>query len=300
MSIAPPTPRMIGIIDRILAVLAWGCQIAAAAFYLGVTFTSDTWRKTLDHDPFFSITVWLVAVCLPLVWMTGLREEQLCYYDRRARALQRKVRTFGHVGALFIAAASAADNHKDRIGLWAVMGMAALISTGTWSAWMRSRELPPEDQAVIDAIHDREAQQAAASYDISEKERRRERLNAIVTGLGYQITDTPSEQSREEAPEQTHHWPVPAGKHAPLVYFISNGNRIKIGTSTELKRRIRTLALRAENVALLLNGDRRLERQLHTQFADLRIGNSEWFAYESPLTDYVTDQNRLARKEEAK
>jgi hypothetical protein len=123
MSIAPPTPRMIGIIDRILAVLAWGCQIGAAVLYLGVTFTSDTWRKTLAHDPAFSINV---------------------------------------------------------------------------------------------------------------------------------------------------------------------------------RRRIRTLALRAENVALLQNGDRRIERQLHQQFADLRIGNTEWFAYETPLTDYVTEQNRLARKEEAK
>jgi hypothetical protein len=299
MSIAPPTPRMIGIIDRILAVLAWGCQIGAATLYLGVTFTSDTWRKTLAHDPFFSINVWLFSAGLALVWMTGLREEQLSYYNRRARTLQRKVRTFGHAGTLFIAAASAADNHKDRIGLWAVMGMAVMISTGTWAAWMQTRALPVEDQAVIDAIHDREAQQTAASYDLSEKERRRERLSAIVAGLGYQLTEQTA-----PAPKQTDtnhiRWTVPSGKHAPLVYFIRNGNRIKIGTSTELKRRIRTLALRAENVALLLQGDRRLERQLHNQFADLRIGNTEWFAYEAPLTDYVADQNRLARKEQAK
>lgn len=299
MSIAPPTPRMIGIIDRILAVLAWGCQIGAAAFYLGVTFTSDTWRKTLDHDPVFSINVWLVAVGLALMWMTGLREEQIRYYDRRARALQRRVRIFGHTGALFIAAASAADNHKDRIGLWAVMGMAALISTGTWAAWMQTRALPTEDQAVIDAIHDREAQQAAAAFDASEKEQRRQRLSAIVSGLGYELTETQT-PAVQQADTDHARWAVPSGKHAPLVYFIRNGNRVKIGTSTELKRRIRTLALRADNVALLIEGDRRLERQLHTQFADLRIGNTEWFAYEAPLTDYIADQNRLARKEQAK
>ncbi|NUS25049.1 MAG: GIY-YIG nuclease family protein [Streptomyces sp.] len=300
MAIAPPTPRMIGIIDRILATLAWGCQIGAAVLYLAITFQSDTWRNMLAHDPAYTINVWLFAVAMALMWMTALREEQAHYYNRRVRTFQRKVRTFGHFGALFIAAASAADNHKDRIGIWAVMGMAVLISTGTWSAWMKTRALPAEDQAVIDAIHDREAQQAAAAYDLSEKERRRERLNAIVTGLGYQLTDHPAPATQQEADTDHAFWTVPSGKHAPLVYFIRNGNRMKIGTTAELKRRIRTLALRAENVALLLDGDRRLERQLHDQFADLRIGNSEWFAYESPLTDYVTNQNRLARKEEAK
>jgi len=290
---------MIGIIDRILGVLAWACQIGAAALYLGITFTADVWRKTLTKDPVFAINVWLAAAALALVWMTGLREEQTRYYDRRARAFQRKVRNFGHVGALFIAAASAADNQRDRIGMWALMGMAVVISTGTWSAWMQCRALPAEDQAVIDAIHDREAQQAAAAYDLSEKEQRRERLSAIVSSLGYQLTE-----QTQQAPQQddTNHvrWTIPTGKHAPVVYFIRNGNRIKIGTSTELKRRIRTLALRAENVALLLDGDRHRERQLHHQFADLRIGNSEWFAYEAPLTDYVIEQNRLARKEQAK
>lgn len=299
MAIAPPTPRLIGIIDRLLAVLAWGCQIGAAVLYLGVTFTSDVWRKTFAQDPVYTINVWVFAVGLALMWMTGLREEQARYYNRRVRTFQRKVRAFGHFGVLFIAAASAADNHRDRIGMWALMGMAAVLATGTWAAWMKTRMLPAEDQAVIDAIHDREAQQTAAAYDSSEKERRRQRLNAIVSSLGYELTET---QTPAVQPADTNHvtWTVPSGKHAPLVYFIRNGNRMKIGTSTELKRRIRTLALRAENVALLLDGDRRLERKLHDQFADLRIGDTEWFAYEPPLTDYIADQNRLARKEQAK
>lgn len=290
---------MVGIIDRVLAILAWTCQVAAACLYLAVTFQSHTWRDLLHHEPAFSINVWLCAAGMALVWMTALREEQANYYNRRIRTFQRKVRIFGHTGTLFIAAASAADNQKDRLGLWIVMAMAALISVGTWAAWMQTRMLPPEDQAVIDAIHDREAQQAAEAYDLSEKERRHDRLSAIVAGLGYQLTET-----ERPAPQQTDTssftWAVPSGKHAPLVYFIRNGNRMKIGTSTELKRRIRTLALRAENVALLLNGGKPLERDLHKQFADLRIGNTEWFAYDGALITFVTDQNRLARKEEAK
>ncbi|MFD1309019.1 GIY-YIG nuclease family protein [Streptomyces kaempferi] len=299
MTTARPTPRMIGIIDRALAILAWTCQAGAAALYLAVTFQSDAWRKMLAHDPVYTISVWGCAVGLALVWMTGLREEQVHYYNRRVRIYQRKVRTYGHGGLLFIAASSAADQ-KDRIGMWAVMGMAVLISSGTWAAWMQTRTLPAEDQAVIDAIHDREAQQASEAYDTSEKERRRERLSAIVAGLGYELTDTPDQPAPDDEPP-AHRWQIPARKHSPLVYFIRNGNRVKIGTSTEVKRRIRTLALRAENVVLLLDGGQPLERDLHKQFADLRIGNTEWFAYEGALVDYVHAQTaRLTREDQQK
>lgn len=298
MTTARPTPRMIGIIDRALATLAWTCQAGAAALYLTVTFQSDAWRKMLAHDPAYTISVWACAVGLALVWMTGLREEQAHYYNRRIRTYQRKIRNFGHFGLLFIAAASAADQ-KDRIGLWALVGMAVLLSAGTWAAWMQTRTLPAEDQAVIDAIHDREAQQAAEAYDASEKELRRERLSAIVSGLGYQLTDKPAQPAPQDE-QPADRWQIPARKHAPLVYFIRNGNRLKIGTSTDLKRRIRTLALRAENVVLLLDGGKPLESDLHKQFSDLRIGNTEWFAYDVPLINFIADQNRLARKEEAK
>lgn len=298
MTAVRPTPRVIAIIDRILATLAWTCQIGAAVLYLAVTFQSDVWRDNLSKNPTPSISAWGFAVGMTLVWMTALREEQIHFYNRRIRVTQRKARTIGHLSVLFIAVASSIGQ-KDRIGLWALMGMCVLLSTGTWGAWMKTQLLPAEDQAVIDAIHDREAQQAAAAFDASEKEQRRQRLSAIVSGLGYELTDTQT-PAVQEADTNHVRWSVPSGKHAHLVYFIRNGNRIKIGTSTELKRRIRTLALRAENVALLLPGDRRLERQLHNQFADLRIGNTEWFAYEAPLTDYIADQNRLARKEQAK
>lgn len=289
---------MIAVIDRILATLAWACQIGAAVLYLAVTFQSDVWRDNWSKDPMPSLSAWGFSVGMTLLWMIALREEQTHFYNRRIRVTQRKARIIGHLSVLFIAVVSAISE-KDRVGLWAFMGMCVLLSTGTWGAWMQSRLLPAEDQAVIDAIHDREAQQAAAAFDASEKEQRRQRLSAIVSSLGYELSET---QTPAVQPADANHvrWAVPSGKHAPLVYFIRNGNRIKIGTSTELKRRIRTLALRAENVALLLDGDRRLERQLHNQFKDLRIGDTEWFAYEAPLTDYIADQNRLARKEEAK
>jgi hypothetical protein len=267
---------MIRNIDRILGVLAWGCQIGTAAFCLFVTLQPVVWHKMWAQDPYSTISVWVFVVGMALLWMLSQYQEQTNLYNRRLRTLYRKARVLGHGSVLFFAAVTASVQ-KDRIGLWVVMGMCALLSIGTWSGWIQTRILPAEDQAIIDAIHDREAQQAAAAYDISEKERRRERLSAIVAGLGYQLTDAQTSAGIHEEPSAIC-WQIPAGKHASLVYFIRNGNRMKIGTSTELKRRIRTLALRAENVALLYDGDRRLERQYLQRFSDLRIGSTEWFA----------------------
>lgn len=154
---------------------------------------------------------------------------------------------------------------------------------------MQARLLPDEDQAIIDALISREAAQRAAIHDASEREKRRARLTEIVESLGYVLPDAPAHASTlADAPAVR--WTIPVGKHTPLVYFIRNGNRMKIGTTTDLKRRIRTLALRPENVTLLVEGDQRRERAYHKQFADLRIGRTEWFAYEGPLTDYVHDQ----------
>ncbi|MFJ7297520.1 GIY-YIG nuclease family protein [Streptomyces collinus] len=294
-----PSARAIVIIDRFLGILAWASQVGAAVLYLAITAQPAVWRPMLDKDWVPAVCAWGFVAGMTMIWMAGLRQEQIHFYNHRERRAQRRTWAVGHASVLFFAALSASAN-DERLGMWAILAMGTLASLLTWGAWMRTKELPDEDQAVIDALHDRQAQQAAAAFDISEKERRRERLSAIVATLGYQLTDTPAGQSRQEASEQTHRWQVPAGKHAPLVYFISNGNRMKIGTSTELKRRIRTLALRAENVTLLLDGGKPLERKYHDQFADLRIGNTEWFAYESPLTDFIAEQNRSARKEQAK
>jgi hypothetical protein len=287
---------MTGIIDRVLGALAWACQIGSATLYLAVMFQPVVWHQMWNDDPFSTISIWVFVVGMALLWMLAQYQEQTHFYNRRMRTLYRKGRVLGHGTVLFFAALAAAVQ-KDRIGLWVVMGMCLLLSLGTWSGWMQTRLLPPEDQAVIDAIHDREAQQAATAYDASEKERRRERLSAIVSSLGYQLTDAQTPAGIQDEPSAIR-WQIPNSKHASLVYFIRNGNRMKIGTSTELKRRIRTLALRAENVALLYDGDRRLERQYHSQFADLRIGNTEWFAYEGALAEHVlTETARLTRKD---
>lgn len=297
-TIPRPTGKAARIVERILLGFTWAMQAASLTVYTVITVQSPIWAEMWSAEPFNTVCLSAFGVGMAALWLLSLREEQKNFYDRRAHRAHRKLSTFAHVSVLLIATL-AASAYPNRIGFWIILGLFAFYANVIWAAWMRSRFLPAEDQAVIDAIHDRQAQQAAAAFDASEKERRRERLSAIVASLGYQLTDT----AVQPAPQDEHpadHWQIPARKHAPLVYFIRNGNRLKIGTSTDLKRRIRTLALRAENVALLMDGGQPLERQLHKEFADLRIGNTEWFAYEAPLTDYIADQNRLARKEQAK
>jgi len=185
--------------------------------------------------------------------------------ERRAIHAQqehRDQRKMGQLGHLcvLLVAALAGSGYQSRLGIWFVIALTALYAHTTWAAWSRSRIQPAQDQSVTAAP------------------------DAVRT-------PTPSPQSL---------WHLPDRKHSPLVYFIRNGNRLKIGTTTDIKRRIRTLALRAENVVLLLDGGQTLERYLHRQFADLRVGNTEWFAYDGPLIAFITEQNHLARKEQAK
>lgn len=295
-AIPRPSARALGVVCRFLCALAWACQASTAALYLVIAARSAVWRPAFSDDPASAVAVWGGVVGLTILWGTGLHGEQVHFYNRRTRHSQRRAWAASHIIVLLFAASSVSAD-DERVGLWVILALGALASLLTWSGWIRTKELPAEDQAVIDAIHDREAQQAAAVFDASEKERRRERLSAIVASLGYQLTDTPNPPVSQDG-QQVMRWKIPSRKHAPLVYFIRNGNRVKIGTSTDVKRRIRTLALRPENVVLLLNGDKLLERDLHKQFADLRIGNTEWFAHEGALIDYIADQNCLARKEE--
>ena len=132
-----------------------------------------------------------------------------------------------------------------------------------------------------------------------EKNRRRQRLNTITASLGYRLVDKNAEPADEPQPDTDEplRWEIPPRKHDPFVYFVRNGNRIKIGTTTCIKKRIRTLALREDNIVLLFAGGHQQERELHQRFAGLRIGNTEWFTYDGPLIDFVHTQTTRARKE---
>lgn len=277
---------------RVLGGLAWLSQAGMAATYAVVIIRPGAWHTMYAADPVQTILLWCYAGGMALVWPASLWQEQSSFYHRGAQDLFRKLGLLAHLSILLVACVAAVPQ-PDRASIWVVLPVMSSFVITVWVLWMRALFLPPEDQAVVDAITNEQARQAGALREAAAQEFRRARLSGIVTKLGYQATDP---ATRDDAGPVT--WQLPARKHAPLVYFIRNGNRVKIGTSTEVKRRIRTLALRAENVVLLLDGGKPLERDLHQQFSDLRIGNTEWFAYDGALVDYVrTETARLTRKD---
>ena len=76
-------------------------------------------------------------------------------------------------------------------------------------------------------------------------------------------------------------------RHEPLVYFILNGSRIKIGYSRNLSSRLESLAVRQDSVLLLLKGSRRLEVELHYMFEATRHQDTEWFDLSAALIRYI-------------
>ena len=289
MTAAPqPLERLTTVLDHTIRAIAWIAQAGAATAYLIIVLRPSAWQSMLDVNPVGVACTWIFTVGMTAIWAISLWGEQQRFYDRFVQRNCRKFGLIGHLSVLFIAAAAVSPSPA-RIGWWVVLGMLCFCAVATWGSWMAARFLPDEDQAVVDEIIHREAAQRAAIHDAGEREKRRQRLTTIVESLGYTLASPPA-RADDPTDAPTVRWTIPAGKHAPLVYFIRNGNRMKIGTTTDLKRRIRTLALRQENVTLLVNGDHRRERAFHKQFADLRIGRTEWFAYEGALTDYVHDQ----------
>lgn len=300
MTTARPHARLERIVERGIGLLAWTCQAIAAGAYLAIARQWSGWDAMFAKNPASAITIWATAGLLVLLWGLGQWQEQRHSYHSLLRPLHRKIAFLGHGGTLGIALLLAAE-HDARIALWGVLLFFALTAASVWGAWMRTQTLPPEDQAVVDEVLAHHARRVAAEHDVHVQERRRERLTAALAALGHRPTDGRAEPAPQQPVSTPPRWQIPARKHAPLVYFVRNGNRLKIGTTTCLKKRIRTLALRPENVVLLLAGGPQLERALHRQFADLRIGTTEWFAYDGPLIDYVhTETTRAARKEQPK
>lgn len=78
--------------------------------------------------------------------------------------------------------------------------------------------------------------------------------------------------------------------HMPVVYFLRNGARVKIGYTTRLSARISALSLRRESVVLLLAGGRTLESALHDRFQVLRDPRTEWFELGGSLQEYIQDR----------
>ena len=70
-----------------------------------------------------------------------------------------------------------------------------------------------------------------------------------------------------------------------VVYYLRLDERVKIGTTFTPRQRF--AALPHDEVLAFERGGRGLERQRHAEFADDRLGTSEWFALSPRIRAHV-------------
>jgi hypothetical protein len=80
---------------------------------------------------------------------------------------------------------------------------------------------------------------------------------------------------------------IARSKHSPVVYFVRNGDRVKIGTTQCVTERVSNLSLTPEDILLILHGGRAFERDMHELFAEDRIGTTEWFVLSPALMSFI-------------
>jgi len=78
----------------------------------------------------------------------------------------------------------------------------------------------------------------------------------------------------------------------PLIYYIQFGDRIKIGTTTHLWRRLGELP--CDQLLAVEPGDSGLERERHRQFARYRLTcRGEWFRDCQPIRHHIGQLCRM-------
>jgi len=70
-----------------------------------------------------------------------------------------------------------------------------------------------------------------------------------------------------------------------VVYYLRLDERVKIGTTFNPRQRF--AALRHEELLAFEPGDRTVEQARHAEFADDRLGTSEWFALTPRLRAHI-------------
>jgi hypothetical protein len=281
-----PYERMLNIA---LAVFCW----ASAAIVIGFEATTVLPLVAHEHVPMDMKVCDLVGVggIAVLAGYTLLLE----WIDRHHQGRRRFWRRTGWTrqGILLILCVGDALQKHEYLALpW--IASAVVMGLGSWNLWMREQMLPAEDQKVIDElIADKERREAEAIR--AAVHRRREakfrKIAAQYQPAGAKPVGIPALKPKTEL----NPWPIPEGKHRPVVYFVQNGDRVKIGTTTNLRSRISALSLRPTDIVLLVNGGRPFEQALHKRFATLRVGNTEWFANSGPVAEYIVIEAARAR-----
>lgn len=71
------------------------------------------------------------------------------------------------------------------------------------------------------------------------------------------------------------------------TYFMQHGDRIKIGYSINPRERAVSLSLRESNIIGVIQSLPKFERVCHDMWADIRIGNTEWFYATEELVRWI-------------
>lgn len=77
-------------------------------------------------------------------------------------------------------------------------------------------------------------------------------------------------------------------KDEPTVYVIDGGDRVKIGYSADLSRRMSEYVKGEQRLIAKLDGGKDMEAHLHRLFRVDRIGKSEWFTRSSTIEAWLS------------
>ena len=85
-----------------------------------------------------------------------------------------------------------------------------------------------------------------------------------------------------------------------MIYFLKANDRVKVGYSHDPSNRVPSIQTSSPyelEVLLVIDGTRDEERQLHAQFASLRL-SGEWFQFDELIKSFVKDNVHRDRKYE--
>lgn len=118
---------------------------------------------------------------------------------------------------------------------------------------------------------------------------------ALCSNHVVQVLTRSTEVVREAAADAGKRWPNGRATHPSLVYYVQFGNRIKIGTTTDLKNRLSCLP--HDRLLAVENGDYEVEHARHLQFAADRITKKgEWFRPSPELLSHIASLKLKAPK----
>lgn len=275
-------------LDVLIAVTMLGLA-AVAIGYEAVTALTAVAREHVETD--MRVADWVGVGGMVLMAPYAYLLEWADRHNRIRAQFWRKMGWSFQTVLLVLCVATTADQHKYRLIPIAIS--TVVTGAGAWAYWMRTQLLPPDDQLVIDKlIVEQELAQTRAVRALGQQRReaRLQRLAARYQTPGATTANVP--EARNAGPAWP--WPIPEGKHQPAVYFVRNGDRVKIGTSTNVRNRMSSLSLRTEDIAVLLTGGRYAEQAFHKQFAEQRVGNTEWFHCTGPLAAYIAERIAIA------